>query len=144
MCYYCCTPGVLLYYCLYRHRFVRFNIQQAILVDVCTIVLGLLGSAVGYLDPEGEQVLTNFAFYCLVAAVVYAVVETVRGRTANEVGGGRGIFHKVDASLFIEALKKYKRGTAVFQTSSMYDTTTTTTVMVEKDMKRVHLLGHMP
>ncbi|CAN0154493.1 unnamed protein product [Laminaria digitata] len=66
-------------------RFIRFNIQQAILVDILTVVLGLLGTAVGTLVPEGEQFLTNFSFYCLAAAVAYAVGETARGRVANQI-----------------------------------------------------------
>lgn len=66
-------------------RFVRFNVQQAILVDILTVVLGLLGTAAGYVTPEGEQFMTNFAFYCLVGAVAYAVAETARGRMANQV-----------------------------------------------------------
>lgn len=68
-----------------RARFIRFNVQQAILVDILTVVLGLLGTAAGYVMPEGEQFMTNFAFYCLVGAVVYAVAETARGRMANQV-----------------------------------------------------------
>ncbi|CAM9782030.1 unnamed protein product, partial [Ectocarpus fasciculatus] len=68
-----------------RHaRFIRFNVQQAILVDILTVVLGLLGTAAGYVAPEGEQFVTNFAFYCLVGAVAYAVAETARGKMANQ------------------------------------------------------------
>eukprot|EP00903_Cladosiphon_okamuranus_P006062 g5977.t1 len=66
-------------------RFIRFNVQQAILVDILTVVLGLLGTAAGYVTPEGEQFMTNFAFYCLVGAVAYAVAETARGRKANQI-----------------------------------------------------------
>lgn len=66
-------------------RFIRFNVQQAILVDILTVVLGLLGTAAGYVAPEGEQFVTNFAFYCLVGAVAYAVAETARGKMANQV-----------------------------------------------------------
>ncbi|CAM9967518.1 unnamed protein product [Ectocarpus sp. 8 AP-2014] len=65
-------------------RFIRFNVQQAILVDILTVVLGLLGTAAGYVAPEGEQFVTNFAFYCLVGAVAYAVAETARGKMANQ------------------------------------------------------------
>ena len=54
-------------------------------MDILTVVLGLLGTAVGYLIPEGEEFMTNFAFYCLAGAVAYAVTETVRGRLANQV-----------------------------------------------------------
>lgn len=54
-------------------------------MDILTVVLGLLGTAVGYFNPEGEKFMTNFAFYCLAGAVVYAVSETVRGRVANQV-----------------------------------------------------------
>ncbi|CAB1117364.1 unnamed protein product [Ectocarpus sp. CCAP 1310/34] len=66
-------------------RFIRFNVQQAILVDILTVVLGLLGTAAGYVAPEGEQFVTNFAFYCLVGAVAYAVAETARGKMANQI-----------------------------------------------------------
>ncbi|CAN0170609.1 unnamed protein product [Ectocarpus sp. 12 AP-2014] len=65
-------------------RFIRFNVQQAILVDILTVVLGLLGTAAGYVAPEGEEFVTNFAFYCLVGAVAYAVAETARGKIANQ------------------------------------------------------------
>ncbi|CAN0303427.1 unnamed protein product [Ectocarpus sp. 12 AP-2014] len=65
-------------------RFIRFNVQQAILVDILTVVLGLLGTAAGYVAPEGEEFVTNFAFYCLVGAVAYAVAETARGKMANQ------------------------------------------------------------
>lgn len=52
-----------------------------------TVVLGLLGTAAGYVTPEGEQFMSNFAFYCLIGAVAYAVAETARGRVANQVSG---------------------------------------------------------
>lgn len=67
-------------------RFVRFNIQQAILVDVLSIVLGLFGSGLGLIVPDGgTEVVTNFSFYCLVAAVAYATTENVRGRVPNQI-----------------------------------------------------------
>lgn len=83
-------PNLLVHLCIRMSpsccvRFIRFNVQQAILVDILTVVLGLLGTAAGYVMPEGEQFMTNFAFYCLVGAVAYAVAETARGRKANQV-----------------------------------------------------------
>lgn len=66
-------------------RFVRFNIQQAVLVDVGLLVLGLFNSVVGALMPMGSPAVTNFSFYCLCAAVLYACVETMRGRLPNQV-----------------------------------------------------------
>ena len=66
-------------------------------MDILTVVLGLLGTAAGYVTPEGEQFMTNFAFYCLVGAVAYAVAETARGRMANQVGWRRIIVLSVKA-----------------------------------------------
>lgn len=54
-------------------------------MDISTVVLGLLGTAVGGFIPEGEEFMTNFAFYCLIGMVAYSVAETAKGRVANQV-----------------------------------------------------------
>ncbi|CAM9503496.1 unnamed protein product, partial [Discosporangium mesarthrocarpum] len=66
-------------------RFIRFNIQQAILVDIALILAGLLIALVKFVTPMGSIPVTNFFFYCLMGAIVYATIENLRGRVPNQV-----------------------------------------------------------
>jgi uncharacterized membrane protein len=67
------------------NRFIRFNAMQAILLDIvliiCRVILQILGSALqGGLLLE---TLMNVIFLGTVAAVVYSVVQTLRGEYAE-------------------------------------------------------------
>lgn len=66
-------------------RFIRFNAMQAILLDIvliiCRVVLQILGPTLqGGLILE---TLMNVVFLGMLAAVVYSVVQTVRGEYAE-------------------------------------------------------------
>ncbi|HEY9735163.1 MAG TPA: Tic20 family protein [Trichocoleus sp.] len=67
------------------NRFIRFNAMQAILLDIvliiCRVVLQILGPTLqGGLIIE---TLMNVVFLGMLAAVVYSVVQTVRGEYAE-------------------------------------------------------------
>lgn len=64
-----------------------------------SIVLGLFGSGLGLIVPDGgTEVVTNFSFYCLVAAVAYATTENVRGRVPNQVKEKNGKIKVINTS----------------------------------------------
>ncbi|CAM9610628.1 unnamed protein product [Choristocarpus tenellus] len=66
-------------------RLIRFNIQQAILVDLGLVLFSLLDSLLSFLVPMGEASFTNFTFYCLMAAILYATTENMSGRVPNQI-----------------------------------------------------------
>ncbi|MBE9177078.1 hypothetical protein IQ268_00625 [Oculatella sp. LEGE 06141] len=67
------------------NRFIRFNAMQAILLDIllilCNLILGLLGSALG--GGLIVETLYNVIFLGAIAAVVYSVVQSILGRYAE-------------------------------------------------------------
>ena len=70
-------------------RFVRFNTQQALLIDVVLILPQLLGGAVAAAGVPGWilEAGSSTIFYAVVASVVYAVVSNLRGDTPDQIPG---------------------------------------------------------
>lgn len=70
-------------------REVRFNAQQAILIDVVLIIPQLIGEAVAEADaklPRGVvEPCSNFVWYAYVSMVVYCVVSNLRGRKPDQI-----------------------------------------------------------
>ena len=64
-------------------RFVRFNIQQALLLDITLIIPGLFGAVP--LPRDLAVVGSNFVFYFWVLVVGYSVFCNVRGKTPDQV-----------------------------------------------------------
>lgn len=66
-------------------RFTRFNIQQAVVLDVAivlpSIILALLENAPLYV----QEPISNLFFFCLVASVGYAWVSIARGIRPTEI-----------------------------------------------------------
>ena len=66
-------------------HFIRFNTMQAILIDIvlflCSIVLQILTPVPG--TSFAIETLTNTIFLGVVAAVVYAVIQSLLGRYAE-------------------------------------------------------------
>lgn len=66
-------------------HFIRFNTMQAILIDIVlvlgTLILPILSSIPG--AGFAYQTLSNTIFLGIVAAVVYSVVQSLRGRYAE-------------------------------------------------------------
>ena len=66
-------------------HFIRFNTMQAILLDIllilCRIVLQLLETSIQI--PLVIETFYNTVFFGIIAAVVYAVVQSVRGLYAE-------------------------------------------------------------
>lgn len=68
-------------------RFVRFNTQQALLLDVVLILPQLLGGAVassgvpGWIIEAGSSTI----FYAVVASVGYAVVSNAQGQVPDQI-----------------------------------------------------------
>lgn len=72
-----------------QSREVRFNAQQAILIDVALILPQLVGEAVAEADaklPRGVmEPCSNFVWYAYVSLVVYCVVSNLRGRKPDQI-----------------------------------------------------------
>ena len=78
-------------------RSVRFNMQQAVILDIALIFPSLLGQLVGFGVGGGgaggsfflPRVLVesgnNFIFYCLVASVGYALFSNATGKLPNGI-----------------------------------------------------------
>jgi len=66
-------------------RFVRFNIQQALLLDIALIIPGLF-SPLGNMFPRELTILgNNTVFYFWVLVVAYSLYCNVRGKTPDQV-----------------------------------------------------------
>ena len=67
-------------------RYVRFNIQQAILLDIALIFPSLFGSAADNLPRYLVEPTTNFVFYCFVASTGYALIwNLAKGEEPDQV-----------------------------------------------------------
>lgn len=66
-------------------HFIRFNAMQAILLDILLILVRIIFVFIPGLSSLGFvlQALFNFVFIGVVAIVVYAVVQSLRGRYAE-------------------------------------------------------------
>lgn len=75
------------------NRLVRFNIQQAIFLDIALIVPGILGGVSGVLFPYlGVEVppfvaiyASTFTFFLFSAAIIYSLVSSVSGITPDKI-----------------------------------------------------------
>jgi len=66
-------------------RFLRFNLQQAILLDIAFIIPNFFGG-VGQMVPiEVQQVLSNTVFYSMVLAIGYSWFSIAQGKTPDQV-----------------------------------------------------------
>lgn len=66
-------------------RFVRFNIQQALLLDIALIIPGLFGPVGNILPRELTILGCNTVFYFWVLVVAYSLFCNVRGKTPDQV-----------------------------------------------------------
>ena len=66
-------------------RFVRFNIQQALLLDIVLIIPSFFGGFARSLPSSISVMGSNFVFYLWVAVVAYAWFNIVQGKVPNEV-----------------------------------------------------------
>ena len=72
-----------------QSREVRFNAQQAILIDITLFLPQIISEAVTEADANFERSLTepfsNFVFYYYVSLVVYSVVSNLRGKKPTRI-----------------------------------------------------------
>ena len=67
-------------------RGVRFNIQQAILIDIALIFPDLIGSFAPKNIPLAiVEPCNNFVFYAYASAVGYSIFSNIRGKTPREI-----------------------------------------------------------
>ena len=67
-------------------RFIRFNIQQAILIDIALIFPSLFGGAANELPRYLVEPATNFVFYAFAATIIYCFFSNLAlGREPNEI-----------------------------------------------------------
>jgi len=67
-------------------RPVRFNLQQAVILDILLFFPTLLGEVTGSFAPSFlVESGSNFVFYALVAAVGYSVVSNVIGKIPDQI-----------------------------------------------------------
>ena len=70
-----------------QSREVRFNAQQAVLIDVALIFPSLIGEAIAdeHLPRALLEPATNFVWYAYVSAVVYCVLSNLRGKKPDQI-----------------------------------------------------------
>ena len=66
-------------------RFVRFNIQQAILLDIVLIIPGFLQGATRMFPPEINAMGSNFVFYTMALTIGYSIFCNAQGKTPDQV-----------------------------------------------------------
>lgn len=66
-------------------RFVRFNIQQALLLDIALIIPDLFTPVTKIFPYELQAMGTNFVFYAWLGVAAYSVVQNLQGRTPDQV-----------------------------------------------------------
>lgn len=69
-------------------RPIRFNMQQAVILDILLIFPSLFGrlGSIGYGMPRMlVESGSNFVFYCLIASVGYAVFSNLTGKVPNKI-----------------------------------------------------------
>ncbi|KAL7526879.1 hypothetical protein ACHAXR_001691 [Thalassiosira sp. AJA248-18] len=78
-----------------QSREVRFNAQQAILIDVALIFPSLLGEAVAEADANLPRAImepsSNFVWYFYVSLVIYCVTSNLRGKRPDQIPFFSGI-----------------------------------------------------
>mmetsp|Transcript_31639 Transcript_31639/g.77508 ORF Transcript_31639/g.77508 Transcript_31639/m.77508 type:complete len:219 (+) Transcript_31639:288-944(+) len=68
-------------------RYIRWNTQQAILLDILLIFPQLFSNLSGQVPLGVVEALSNSVFYGMVAAVGYAVVSNIKGEIPNQIPG---------------------------------------------------------
>jgi len=66
-------------------RYVRFNIQQALLVDIALIIPGAFGGATRIFPVELQAFGSNFVFYAMCLIVGYSWVSIAQAQTPDRV-----------------------------------------------------------
>jgi len=66
-------------------RFVRFNIQQAILLDILIVIPGILSGATKMLPDYINAMGSNFVFYTMVLTILYSIFSNAQGKTPDQV-----------------------------------------------------------
>jgi hypothetical protein len=66
-------------------RFVRFNIQQALLLDIVLIIPSFFSAFTGIFPADLQAMGTNFWFYLWVLVVSYSWFNIAQGRTPDNV-----------------------------------------------------------
>ena len=66
-------------------RFLRFNLQQALLLDIALIIPGFVGSAGKMFPLELQQVGSNTVFYFMVLVIGYSWYSIAQGKTPDQV-----------------------------------------------------------
>jgi hypothetical protein len=66
-------------------RFVRFNIQQALLLDITLIMPGVFGQVGSAMPTELQVFSNNLIFYYWLLVVGYSLFSNLRGETPNQV-----------------------------------------------------------
>jgi len=80
-----------LYFAVVRNgnisRFIRWNTQQAILIDILLIVPQLLLGFGGRLPGAVVEAISNTVFYGVLLAVGYSIVSNIRGELPDQIPG---------------------------------------------------------
>ena len=63
----------------------RFNIQQALLLDIVLIIPGFLGGFGRAFPEEIQAAGSNFVFYLMVLVIGYSWFNIAQGKTPNGV-----------------------------------------------------------
>ena len=63
----------------------RFNIQQALLLDIVLIIPGILGGFGRAFPQELQAMGSNLVFYLMVLVIGYSWVNIAQGKTPNGV-----------------------------------------------------------
>jgi hypothetical protein len=67
-------------------RAVRFNAQQAVLIDIALIFPTLIGEGLdGFVPRMYEEMGHNLVYYFLMSSLVYSVVMNLRGKKPNGI-----------------------------------------------------------
>ena len=66
-------------------RFVRFNIQQALLLDIALLIPGFFGPIAKLVGPEMATLGSNTVFYAWVLVVAYSWFQIAQGKNPDQV-----------------------------------------------------------
>ena len=66
-------------------RFVRFNIQQALILDIVLLIPSFFGSSAGMFPPVLQAMGSNFVFYLCAGVISYSWVAITIGKTPDQV-----------------------------------------------------------
>jgi len=66
-------------------RFLRFNLQQALLLDIAFIICGFAGSAGKMFPVVMQQTGSNTVFYFMLLSIGYAWYSIAQGKTPDQI-----------------------------------------------------------